>query len=1102
MMKWFSSIGFLLCTFFALESAYSQEAFNGTATGRTGLIYPGQYTVAGSSPAVMVSGKPSAIKTPFSNAGRQSVKFIPGLEDSLNTRISIPAGKYFAFKVSQAPAKILAGDPLEPLSAKAQQAIAKAPAWLREDLTDNFRRLKDLSVQDRYAQIILDAVDPYVDEIAFTIAHLPVQVLTHGSFDPAVITLNAQLIYQYDQMLDYVQIIDTGTSNDGDYSSTARYVIADTSGNTTTLDLPRDIYYWYLVHPKLSDELPAFINPDNGGVAARPVGMFWRDYLWTASDNGLPLLKDKLQGVNVAWCQRVNVDSISNGAVGMVTRWLKTVMKFGAGTERPIQPTRIYKVHRGNCGEWADMTSAASRIALIPCANSDDIGDDHTWNEFWLGRWTQWEPTNTFIDYPRSYENWGWVLGSVTNWRGDTYKWPVTSHYTPTCTLTATITDADGHPVDGARVSIAAHYHARDTNNIMISTYAYTDANGQAVFSLGDDKKLYIRVDSKLGSVPSSQNQVTQVIDASQAGAQYTWSTKLPGRLSLPAPQAPAAIYSPVNEYQIDASFTVAREISYGLNVHDAAGSEFSNVLTGGNIGVMIMDESNYVKYTTGREFSAEKYLLNSPSSSISHLFATRNDYYLVFTNEEKILDKQVVDIDLRLSKTGAPVVGTIAGTVTLEGRTDHAGASITTDTGDKGTSSAAGNFEINNVTAGRHIVTASYPGYKSKRIDTTVAQGSTTNIAFVLEGGLASPVSLHGSVAGTVVSLAWNAISESDLIGYNVYRQETPNIVPQNIQPLNSKPVYNTEYYDSSVVAGKTYYYCVTAVYSSGSSTGSNEVTFTIPSILEVFYDDGSAEGSIGIPGVVSAALAVRFTPSFYPAKVQAVKIFAQHMVNAVDVKCWTGQSSPSQVIGTPVRLASGTVPDHAWTTVDYSNNTAIVTSGDVYAGIVYLTTNTGENCDFYVGADTTFGGGTFSNRSWVYLSNGWHLLSSVNNGRYKWDFLIRIVLSGVTGVEEEIEIAPSNISLMQNYPNPFGRTTNIEFRISNEKREPVSLKVYDVLGREVLDLTSRLNSDYSITSNGIVTVAKSQLPGPGVYYYRLSTPAMSQTRSMVLTK
>lgn len=102
---------------------------------------------------------------------------------------------------------------------------------------------------------------------------------------------------------------------------------------------------------------------------------------------------------------------------------------------------------------------------------------------------------------------------------------------------------------------------------------------------------------------------------------------------------------------------------------------------------------------------------------------------------------------------------------------------------------------------------------------------------------------------------------------------------------------------------------------------------------------------------------------------------------------------------------------------------------------------------------------------------------------------------LPTITGVEEVQGSVPESYQLKQNYPNPFNPTTNIEFTLLNSGF--VSLKVYDVLGREVLTL---LNEERP-AGNYKATFDANNLPS-GTYFYTLKSGEFSQTKKMLLTK
>lgn len=84
---------------------------------------------------------------------------------------------------------------------------------------------------------------------------------------------------------------------------------------------------------------------------------------------------------------------------------------------------------------------------------------------------------------------------------------------------------------------------------------------------------------------------------------------------------------------------------------------------------------------------------------------------------------------------------------------------------------------------------------------------------------------------------------------------------------------------------------------------------------------------------------------------------------------------------------------------------------------------------------------------------------------------------------------------NLGQNYPNPFNPTTRISYEI--EKAGHVSLKLYDMLGREIMTLVNEQQSEgrYSIQCNF------SELSS-GVYFYRISTGKFNNTKKMILLR
>ena len=121
--------------------------------------------------------------------------------------------------------------------------------------------------------------------------------------------------------------------------------------------------------------------------------------------------------------------------------------------------------------------------------------------------------------------------------------------------------------------------------------------------------------------------------------------------------------------------------------------------------------------------------------------------------------------------------------------------------------------------------------------------------------------------------------------------------------------------------------------------------------------------------------------------------------------------------------------------------------------------------------------------------------------NGKTSLDFPTRsittISLGGntVTEVENHKQSNPMNFSLSQNYPNPFNPATTITFTMGKE--DFVSLKIYDVLGREIETLIQK------VVPGGIQSVQfNAEGLNSGIYLYRMTVGNFSQSKKMMLLR
>ena len=124
------------------------------------------------------------------------------------------------------------------------------------------------------------------------------------------------------------------------------------------------------------------------------------------------------------------------------------------------------------------------------------------------------------------------------------------------------------------------------------------------------------------------------------------------------------------------------------------------------------------------------------------------------------------------------------------------------------------------------------------------------------------------------------------------------------------------------------------------------------------------------------------------------------------------------------------------------------------------------------------------------------------VNDGSYSYR-LKQIDFDGTFEYSNVVEVdvsTPKVFALDQNYPNPFNPSTKIAFRLAVDSK--VSLKVFDVLGQEVVTL---VNTNLVAGSHNVNFDASSL--NSGIYFYRIEATGIDGTnfvdvKKMILTK
>jgi len=580
----------------------------------------------------------------------------------------LPAGTYSVIKFNSSSEKLEVINPSLGISETVKNAVNCSPKWIQPALLDNFRKIQ-LTKQNGFAQMIINAPTDIRDEIAFQIAYLSPQTL--NSIDSRIIQDNAEYIYTISQDLKYVQLIEY-VDNDNWYTTTKYRVLKD--GDSVWVEIPKDAYYWWVVMPKLSDEEPL--------MNASVYNQFWRRHLYNVADSGYPVLKEILENTKILWdCQShqwPNFDSLQNPlpfadtmhALQVVGQWTGQTVWGEAKDPRPVQPNQILHDHDGNCGELQDLFNAGARTALMPVYSVSTFPGDHAWDElYWenddwvtcdVWRWKG--PTNVTknFKYPKK--------GCIFQWGGDGSIRLVNSHYQPVCTLLVNVVDQNSRPVDGAQVTIfSAPETDPQSTQLYLAAWLYTDQNGILELPLGTNISYGLRADWSGGHGPSVYNQIYPL----------PWSTNgfiEGGHILMTVPTSGSTPISPqitnqnipgLDHFKLDINYQIPYRINYGGGYWQYSGFglddyQWHNFKSPGYVDFFICDESNYQNFTNGQPLTAYQVSQTSSSGNIEFNLPTDQDYYIIYSNKSKITTSQLLQTKVALSKNDNGVWNTI----------------------------------------------------------------------------------------------------------------------------------------------------------------------------------------------------------------------------------------------------------------------------------------------------------------------------------------------------------------------------------------------------------------------------------------------------------
>lgn len=319
---------------------------------------------------------------------------------------------------------------------------------------------------------------------------------------------------------------------------------------------------------------------------------------------------------------------------------------------------------------------------------------------------------------------------------------------------------------------------------------------------------------------------------------------------------------------------------------------------------------------------------------------------------------------------------------------------------------------------------------------------------------------------------------------------------------------------------AGTFVDYYLTATDGASPPNRGETVLFSYVAGTVVYYDDGEEEFVYGYgPGW---RVAVRFSHGADSALV-ATGLYrfyrdTTHPLDSVWIHLWDDAGGiPGADMIPRFKIWPSNTPDQpmAWTKVDLRPYGVIVPAADFHLGCEFL-----SSYPYMSGDDPPASGRSNANDGSGWFPN--------NNDAY-----IRVVVGlNPVGIQEILEArcqTPAS-RLGQNYPNPFGHTTTIPFRLPSrhgdaETRRPgcriqdagshITLAVYDLAGRLVRTLIHNepVSSFESSTRGGFasgepVSVLwdgrneSGEEVASGIYFYRLQTQGFLSTRSMVVLR
>ncbi|HVN48967.1 MAG TPA: S8 family serine peptidase, partial [Bacteroidota bacterium] len=289
-------------------------------------------------------------------------------------------------------------------------------------------------------------------------------------------------------------------------------------------------------------------------------------------------------------------------------------------------------------------------------------------------------------------------------------------------------------------------------------------------------------------------------------------------------------------------------------------------------------------------------------------------------------------------------------------------------------------------------------------------------------------------------------------------------------------------------------------AMASAVGGIGSNQVTLMYNSDTISYYT---------ILPATNQKVAMRFTPTIsgnlssisieFNSGTSSVAGTGNLIISAAQSIAGSIDGIPGTQIGNSVSVPISSLTQGTVNVIDMTSSNVPVTAGTDFQ-IVLGTTNSTDSLQLLLDNGSFQIDRTSSYRTGANGVLGWYNRADPNYTKsytpaYNNLMISAKIASLVTGVQKEGSNVPSSFALEQNYPNPFNPSTKINYQLAAKTQ--VSLKVYDVLGREVATLIDREQP-----AGQYQTQWDAKQYSSGIYFITMQTNSYSKTIKMVLLK